>query len=30
MAQVVSRRPFTAEARVRVRVGYMLDKVALG
>jgi hypothetical protein len=33
MAQVVSRRPLTAEARVRARsvhVGLMVDKVALG
>jgi hypothetical protein len=32
MAQVVSRRPLTAEARVRsrVHVGYVVDKVALG
>jgi hypothetical protein len=33
MAQVVSRRPLTAEARVRARVnpwGFAVDKVALG
>jgi hypothetical protein len=32
MAQVVSRRPLTAEARVRARidVGFVVDKVALG
>jgi hypothetical protein len=35
MAQAVSRRPFTAEARVRsdpgsVHVGFVVDKVALG
>jgi hypothetical protein len=33
MAQVVSRRPLTAEARVRARsihVGFVADKVALG
>jgi hypothetical protein len=32
-AQAVSRRPLTAEARVRsrvVHVGFMVDKVALG
>jgi hypothetical protein len=30
MAQVVSRRPLTAEARVRVHVGFVVDKVVLG
>jgi hypothetical protein len=30
MAQVVSRRPLTAEARVHTRVGFVVDKVALG
>ena len=33
MAQAVSRRPLTADARVSagsVRVGFMVDKVALG
>jgi len=30
MAQVVSRRPLTTEARVRARVGFVVDKVALG
>jgi hypothetical protein len=34
MAQVVSRRPLTAEARVRalgsIHVGFVVDKVALG
>jgi hypothetical protein len=33
MAQVVSRRPLTAEARVRARsihVGFVVDKMALG
>jgi hypothetical protein len=32
MAQAVSRRPLTAEARVRSRanVGFVVDKVALG
>jgi hypothetical protein len=30
MAQEVSLRPLTAEARVRDRVGFMVDKVALG
>jgi hypothetical protein len=30
MAQVVSRRPLTAEAWVRARVGLVVDKVALG
>jgi hypothetical protein len=30
MVQVVSRRPLTTEARVRARVGFVVDKVALG
>jgi hypothetical protein len=32
MSQVVSRRPLTAEARVRgsIHVGFVVDKVALG
>jgi hypothetical protein len=33
MAQAVSRRPLTAESRVRARVntcGFVVDKVALG
>jgi hypothetical protein len=33
MAQVVSRRPLTAEARVRaesIHVGFVVDKLALG
>jgi hypothetical protein len=32
MAQAVSRRPLTADARVRsrVHVGFVVDKVALG
>jgi hypothetical protein len=30
MAQAISRRSLTAEARVRARVGFVVDKVALG
>jgi hypothetical protein len=30
MAQVVSRRPVTAEARVRAQMGFVVGKVALG
>jgi hypothetical protein len=30
MAQVVSRWPLTAKARVRAHVGFVVDKVALG
>jgi hypothetical protein len=30
MAQVVSRRPLTAEAWVTIHVGFVVDKAALG